>query len=36
MGKAKVAILKTGPQTVLDDYVRLFELGGGPAKGGGS
>ena len=30
MKKAKVAILKTGPQTVLDDYVRLFELAGGP------
>jgi uncharacterized protein (DUF362 family) len=30
MNKAKVAILKTGPQTVLDDYARLFELGGGP------
>jgi uncharacterized protein (DUF362 family) len=29
MNKAKVAILKTGPRTVLDDYVRLFELGGG-------
>jgi len=31
MKKARVAILKTSPATVLDDYVRLFELGGGPA-----
>ena len=29
MTKAKVAILKTGPETVLEDYIRLFELGGG-------
>ncbi len=31
MSKAQVAILRTGPQTVLDDYIRLFELAGGPA-----
>ena len=30
MTKAKVAILKTSPATVLDDYIRLFELAGGP------
>jgi uncharacterized protein (DUF362 family) len=29
MAKAKVAILRTGPETVLDDYIRLFELAGG-------
>lgn len=27
--KSKVAILRTHPETVLDDYQRLFELGGG-------
>jgi hypothetical protein len=27
--KSKVAVLKTGPETVLQDYARLFELGGG-------
>ena len=32
MKKAKVAILRTRPETVLDDYVRLFELAGGPAQ----
>jgi len=31
MKKATVAILRTKPDTVLDDVVRLFELGGGPA-----
>ena len=30
MKKAKVAILRTRPETVLDDYIRLFELAGGP------
>ena len=30
MPKAKVAILKTSPATVLDDYIRLFELADGP------
>ncbi|MFC1642856.1 DUF362 domain-containing protein [Myxococcota bacterium] len=29
MTKAKVAIVRTSPATVLDDTVRLFELGGG-------
>jgi uncharacterized protein (DUF362 family) len=29
--KAKVAILKTSPSTILDDYRRLFELAGGPS-----
>ncbi len=29
MNKAKVAILRTRPETVLDDTVRLFEIGGG-------
>jgi uncharacterized protein (DUF362 family) len=28
MNKAKVAILKTSPETVVDDYVRLCELAG--------
>ena len=28
--KSKVAILRTTPETVLADYQRLFELGGGP------
>jgi len=28
--KSKVAILRTKPETVLEDYHRLFELGGGP------
>src|SRR5512137_1355352 len=27
--KAKVAVLRTQPETVLDDYQRLFELAGG-------
>ena len=27
--KSKVAVLRTSPQTVLQDYQRLFELGGG-------
>jgi uncharacterized protein (DUF362 family) len=31
MSKAKVAILRTAPATALDDYIRLFELGGGAA-----
>jgi uncharacterized protein (DUF362 family) len=30
VSKAKVAVLRTKPETVLDDIVRLFELGGGP------
>ena len=30
MSKAKVALLKTSPESVLDDIDRLFELGGGP------
>lgn len=30
MTKAKVAILRTSPETVLDDYIRLFELADGP------
>ncbi|MBI5034918.1 MAG: DUF362 domain-containing protein [Chloroflexi bacterium] len=29
--KARVAILRTTPETVLQDYERLFELGGGKA-----
>ncbi|RPH58937.1 MAG: DUF362 domain-containing protein [Chloroflexi bacterium] len=29
--KAKVAVLYTKPETVLQDYQRLFELAGGPA-----
>ena len=28
MSKAKVAILKTRPETAIDDYIRLFELSG--------
>jgi intein/homing endonuclease len=28
-GKSRVAVLRTRPETVLDDYVRLFELAGG-------
>ena len=28
MAKAKVAILRTTPETVIDDYVRLYELAG--------
>ena len=28
MKKAKVAILKTGPATVLEDYARLLDLAG--------
>ncbi len=31
MKKAKVALLSTTPETVLDDIVRLFELAGGPS-----
>jgi uncharacterized protein (DUF362 family) len=31
MRKAKVAVLKTKPETVLEDIARIFELGGGPA-----
>ena len=31
MSKAKVAIIRTRPETVLDDVVRLFELADGPA-----
>ena len=31
MAKAKVAILRTSPGKVLDDYIRLFELADGPA-----
>lgn len=30
MSKATVAILRTHPDKVLEDYVRLFELAGGP------
>jgi uncharacterized protein (DUF362 family) len=30
MSKSKVAILRTKPETVLDDHVRLFELADGP------
>lgn len=30
MAKSKVAILRTNPRTVLDDYIRLFELADGP------
>jgi uncharacterized protein (DUF362 family) len=29
MSKTKVAILRTSPTTVLDDTIRLFEIGGG-------
>jgi hypothetical protein len=28
--RSKVAVLRTQPETVLDDYGRLFELAGGP------
>jgi uncharacterized protein (DUF362 family) len=31
MPKSKVAILRTKPETALDDYRRLFDLGGGRA-----
>ena len=31
MGGPKVAVLYTRPETVLDDYQRLFELADGPA-----
>jgi uncharacterized protein (DUF362 family) len=31
MAKARVAVLYTRPETVLDDYQRLFELAGGAA-----
>jgi uncharacterized protein (DUF362 family) len=31
MTKAKVAIFRTKSETVIDDYIRLFELAGGPA-----
>ena len=31
MTKTKVAILRTRPETVLDDYIRLFELADGPS-----
>ncbi len=27
-GKGKVAVLKTSPETILDDYQRLMELAG--------
>jgi uncharacterized protein (DUF362 family) len=30
MTKSKVAVLRTTPETVLEDYQRLFELAGGP------
>jgi len=30
MKRATVAIVRTRPETVLDDTVRAFELGGGP------
>ena len=30
MARARVAILRTKPDRVLDDYARLFELAGGP------
>ena len=29
MTKAKVAVIRTSPATVLDDTIRLFEIGGG-------
>ena len=29
MTKSKVAVIRTTPETVLEDYQRLFELGGG-------
>lgn len=28
--RARVAVLRTEPETVLEDYQRLFELAGGP------
>ena len=28
MGRSKVAVLKTSPATVLDDYARLMDLAG--------
>ena len=28
MNKSKVAVLKTNPKTVLNDYIRLMELAG--------
>lgn len=28
--RAQVAVLRTRPETVLQDYQRLFELAGGP------
>jgi len=31
MTKAKVAVIRTKPETVLDDIGRLFELAGGPS-----
>ena len=32
--RAKVAVLRTQPETVLQDYRRLFELAGGAAGAG--
>ena len=32
--RTKVAILRTQPETVLQDYQRLFELAGGAAGAG--
>ena len=31
MARALVAVVRTRPETVLEDTVRAFELGGGPA-----
>ena len=31
MPKPVVAVIRTRPDTALDDVVRVFELGGGPA-----
>jgi uncharacterized protein (DUF362 family) len=31
MSRAKVAVIRTRPQTVLEDIVRLFDVAGGPA-----
>jgi len=31
MSRAKVAVIRTKPETVLEDVVRLFDLAGGPA-----
>jgi hypothetical protein len=28
--RSKVAVLRTQPETVIEDYSRLFELAGGP------